>query len=214
MEISSLSRISPSIQQEARAQQVGEQRLFEAGFFDTAPVYLDAANGSGTVSEGGMEQENRITLTFSKDRFERLEQECAKAKEVSKTSFIFDGYELHIEYAQRMIDQIYNEFQQKETSPSVIFYGAGLVPQIAEEDPETTDKEAVELEATECEQLPESAEEDEPVLAYMDFEQLMLHGKWSEAMLPNVRQHINNALEQVEQTPAESKQDCLCEVPD
>ena len=100
-----------------------------------------------------------------------------------------------------MIDQIDYEFKKADQpSPSFSFDGVGISPQI------------VEPSDTVSEQMPESTEE--PLgLAYLDFEQLMLHGKYSEAMLPNVRQHMNTALAQIEQTQAESKQqDCLHEV--
>ena len=179
VEISSLSTIAPSVQQEARAHQVGEQTLFEAGLFDTAPIYSETTNGSGTGSGSGsdIKQENEITLSFSKDRFDRLKEEYAKTKEVQRDRIIFDGYELNIEYAKSLISKIDDEFEKADpSSPSVIFYGTGISPRVVgecemvKEDPETTDEEAVELEATECEQLPESAAGDAPVLAYMSFE--------------------------------------------
>ena len=190
----SLCSIAPSTQEEARAKEAGEQRRFEAGLFDAAPNYSDTANGSGTGTGNGIEQQNVKTLSFTKDRFVRFKQDYAKAKEAQRERFIFDGFDLHLEYVRRMIDQIDYEFKKADQpSPSFSFDGVGISPQT-----------------------------EEPLgLAYLDFEQLMLHGKYSEAMLPNVRQRMNAALDQIEQTQAETtrlhwgnQQDCRYEVPE
>jgi len=226
MELNSLCSIAPSTQAEARAQEAGEQRRFEAGLFDTAPVYSDTANGSGTGTGSGIEQENVKTISFGKDRFVRLKQDYAKAKEAQRERLIFDGFDLHLEYVRRMIDQIDYEFEKADQpSPSFSFDGVGISPQIVEpcemvnEKSESTNEELMRPSDTISEQMPESTEE--PLgLAYLDFEQLMLHGKYSEAMLPNVRQRMNAALEQIEQTQAETRlhwgkqQDCRYEVPE
>ena len=215
VEVSSLSSIAPNIQEAARAQQAGEQRLFEAGLFDTAPFYSDAANGSGAGSGSGTEQDSTTILLFSKDRFERLKQDYAKAKGKKRDRIIFDGCDLHVEYAQRMIDQLFNNFEKADPSSLPVFYhGADLSPQVEEASElaskmsESTNEEVDNIESG---QIEESTK-DEPLLAYMSFERLMLHGKHSEAMLPNVRQHMNAALQHIEQSQAESKQDYLYEV--
>ena len=140
---------------------------------------------------------------------------------MQRDRLIFDGYELNIEYAQFLISQIDNEFEKaNQSSPSVIFDGTGISPRVVEacemveQKSESIEEEPVRLDDKESEQIPQSIEDEPLGLAYMDFEQLMLHGKYSEAMLPNLRQHMNVALKQIEQTQAESKQCCLYEVPE
>ena len=63
-----------------------------------------AGSGSGIELEE-LEIETRI-ITFTNDHFLLLKQELAKAKGAQRDTFEFDGYDIHIQYAQQMIDTI------------------------------------------------------------------------------------------------------------
>ena len=144
----------------------------------------------------GSEGDDAESILFDKDRLTQLKEDYAQAKQAQIDGFSFDGHALHVEYARMIIDKLDAEFHEvKHTQPEhqpswlpVAFAMPDLSPTV-----------------------PDLLESTEPVgLSYTEFTQLMLQGKHSEAMLPDVRRHVNAALEQIEKTQREDN--CLAEV--
>ena len=122
------------------------------------------------------------SILFDKDRLTQLKVDYAQAKQAQIDAFSFDGHDLHVEYARMIIAKLDAEFHEVKHTLT------DLSPTV-----------------------PDLLESTEPVgLSYTEFTRLMLQGKHSEAMLPDVRRHVNAALEQIEKTQHEDN--CLAEV--
>ena len=150
----------------------------------------------GSDIEGGAAE----SIIFNKDRLTQLKEECAQAKQAQTDGFSFDGHDLHVEYAQMMIEKLDAEFHeakqtQPEHQPSCLSHS------------NAANANTVLSRST----VPDLLKSTEPVgFSYIEFARLMLQGKHSEAMLPDVREHVNAALEQIEKTQREHN--CLAEV--
>ena len=63
-------------------------------------------------------------LTFTKDRLNRLRDEYATAKASGGASFQFDGYDLLVDYAKHLIEDLEDHFEKsKKTRPIYRFSG-------------------------------------------------------------------------------------------
>ena len=63
-------------------------------------------------------------LKFSKDRLTRLKDEYATAVASGEPSFQFDGYDLLVDYAKHLIEDLENHFEKsKKTRPIYRFSG-------------------------------------------------------------------------------------------
>jgi len=143
---------------------------------------FDSAPVVDSMPGSNIEGADAESILFDKDRLTQLKVDYAQAKQAQIDAFSFDGHDLHVEYARMIIAKLDAEFHEVKHTLT------DLSPTV-----------------------PDLLESTEPVgLSYTEFTRLMLQGKHSEAMLPDVRRHVNAALEQIEKTQHEDN--CLAEV--